>query len=245
MAGERSTAGTGGAPLAPARPGYWFPLVLFGGLAALSLPLSALMSPRLPERVWLFRVVYPNVAEVLYLGGGSVGPPFPFPLGWYWASTLVAGVLVSAAWYRWHDRRTGGRTPLRGFLVTGLVLAVVCAALPLTALSMSTLTAYPLSPAWQWLDVLWRLGVFALLAIAAGLGLLAWNARSRALALITAVYVLSVSVAGWHDLLHAGLGPFFSPFEDPSVLLPAAVLVFAGAGVLAAGAVRRWRAGTS
>lgn len=30
------------------RPGYWFPLLVFGGLAALSLPLSVLASPRLP-----------------------------------------------------------------------------------------------------------------------------------------------------------------------------------------------------
>jgi hypothetical protein len=46
---------------------------------------------------------------------------------------LVAGLLLTAAWYRWRDRRTGSRTPLRGYLVTGLVLAAVTAAVLLLA----------------------------------------------------------------------------------------------------------------
>ena len=34
----------------------------------------------------------------------------------------MAGLLLTGAWYRWRDRRTGSQTPLRGYLVTGLVL---------------------------------------------------------------------------------------------------------------------------
>jgi hypothetical protein len=92
-----------------ARRGYGFPLLLFGALAALALPLSVLASPRVPTGVAvLIREVYPTVTQAMYFGGGSATGPFPFPQGWYWVGVLVAGLLVTAAWYRWRDRRTGG-----------------------------------------------------------------------------------------------------------------------------------------
>ena len=222
-----------------ARPGYWFPLLLFGGLAALSPPLYVLASPPLPTGMAVFtRVVYPNVAEAMYLGGGSANPPFDFPLGWYWVGVLIAGFLLTAAWYRWRDRRTGGRTPLRGYLVTGLALAAVMAALPLTGLGMSTMTADPPMAASQWLDVLWQWGIFALLAVAVGLALLAWQTRSPALAVITAVYAVAVCFVGWFDLQQAIFDPAFFPLGDPTVLLPAAVLLLAGLGALLTAGVR-------
>lgn len=130
----RPPGDAGAGKRAAARPGHWFPLLLSGGLAALSLPLSVLASPRLPAGLAVFtREVYPTVTQAMYLGGGSATGPFPFPLGWYWAGALVAGLLLTAAWYRWRDRRAGSQTPLRGYLVTGLVLAAVTAALPLLA----------------------------------------------------------------------------------------------------------------
>ena len=58
---------------------------MFGGLAALSLPLSVLASPPLATGVAvLTREVYPTVTQAMYLGGGFTNAPFPFPLGWYW-----------------------------------------------------------------------------------------------------------------------------------------------------------------
>ena len=60
--GERAAAG---------RPGYWFPLLLFGGLAALSLPLSALASPQLPTGITVYAITYPTVTQAMYLGGGT------------------------------------------------------------------------------------------------------------------------------------------------------------------------------
>jgi hypothetical protein len=98
---------TGMAAAAPApphgpsagRPAYWFPLLLFGGLTALSLPLSVLGSPRLTTGYHvLTAVVYPKVTEAMYLGGGFTTGPFPFPLGWYWVGVLVAGLLLTMAW---------------------------------------------------------------------------------------------------------------------------------------------------
>ena len=142
-------------PAAPApsgtpgpRPAYWFPLLLFGGLAALSLPLSVLESPRsATSYAMLTREIYPTVTQAMYFGGSSASAPFPFPLGWYWGRPIPAASL-------------------------GL-------------------------NAWSWLDSLWRLGTFALLAVGVGLAILARAGHSRALAAITVIYLGAVSLAGW------------------------------------------------
>jgi hypothetical protein len=215
-----------------ARRGYWFPLLLFGGLIALSLPLSVLASPRLATGVGvLTREVYPTVTQAMYFGGGFAAGPLPFPLGWYWVGALVAGPLLTAVWYRWVDRRTGSRTPLRGYLMTGLVLAALTAALPLLAWGTPVGFDGPGMQAWTWLDAFWRLGTFGLLAVAVGLGILARLGHSRAMAIITAIYTAAVCLTGWFDLQQA----FFPPVDlvgDPGVLLPAAVLLLSGLGAL-------------
>lgn len=116
-----------------ARPRYWFPLLLSGGLAASSVPLSALGSRQLPTGIMLLaRAAYPAVTQAMY-GRGFPHGSFPFPLGWYWVGVLAVSVLLTTGRYRWTERRAGGRTALRGYLVTGLVLAGVAAALPLLA----------------------------------------------------------------------------------------------------------------
>lgn len=98
--GEPRPPGCAGVSKRAVTQGYWFPLLLFGGLAALSLPLSVLASPRPPTGlVVLTRDIYPTVTQAMYLGGGFATGPFPFPLGWYWAGALVAGLLLTAAWY--------------------------------------------------------------------------------------------------------------------------------------------------
>ena len=50
----------------------------------------------------------------MYFGDSSASAPFPFPLGWYWVGVLLSGLLITAAWYRWRDRRTGRSTPCAG-----------------------------------------------------------------------------------------------------------------------------------
>jgi hypothetical protein len=229
-AGERAAAG---------RPGHWFPLLLFGGLAALSLPLSALASPRLPTGIAEFAITYPTVTQAMYLGGGTSAGPFPFLLGWYWVGVLVAGVLVTAAWYRWRDRRGGTRTPLGAYLVSGLALAAVTAALPLLAWGKPVQAGDPGMQAWTWLDAFWRLGTFALLAVAVSLGVLARIGRSRTLAVVTAVYIAAVGFAGWHDLRQPVILPVFHPSGNRAVLLPAAVLLLAGLGTMLATALQK------
>jgi hypothetical protein len=231
-AGKRAAAGP---------PGHWFPLLLFGGLAALSLPLSALGSPRLPTGISEVAVTYPAVTQAMYLGGGAAAAPVAFPLGWYWVAALVAGLLVTAAWYRWRDRRGGSRTPLGGYLVSGLVLAAVTAALPLLAWGKQVQVDGPGMQAWIWLDVLWRLGTFALLAVAVSLGVLARTGRSRTLAVVTAVYTAAVCFAGWHDLRQPVILLVFYPSGDRAVMLPAAVLLLAGLGTMLATALQKRR----
>lgn len=224
------------------RPAYWFPLLLFGALAALSLPLSVLGSQRLTTGFHvLTAVVYPTVTEAMYLGGGFTTGPFPFPLGWYWVGVLVAGLLLTAAWYRWRDRRAGTRTPLRGYLVTGLALAAVTAALPLLGWGVPVQMDGPGLRAWIWLNALWRLGTAALLAIAMGLGILAWAGRSWVLMVITISYTAAVVLTGQLDLQQAMI-PTFYPFGDPTALLPAAVLLLAGLGTLLTTGLREIRA---
>jgi len=223
----RSPGGAGVGRRAAGRPGSWFPLLLAGGLAVLSLPLSVLASPRPPAGLVLTAEVYPTVTQAMYLGGGSSNGPFPFPLGWYWVGVLVACWLLTAAWYRWRDRRAGSRTRLRGYLVTGLVLAAVTAALPLLAWGTHIDDGSAMQ-AWAWLDAFWRLGTFALLAIAVSLGMLARIERSRALAVITAIYTAMVCLTGWLDLQAFTGSAYPFGFGDPAVLPPAAVLLLAG-----------------
>ena len=230
-AGERAAAGL---------PGHWFPLLLFGGLAALSLPLSALAAPRLPTGITVFSITYPTVTQAMYLGGGTPAGPSPFPLGWYWVGMLVA-LLLTAAWYRWRDRRGGGRTPLGGYLVSGLALAAVTAALPLLAWGKPVPLGDPGMHAWTWLEAFWRLGTFALLAVAVSLGVLARIGRSRALATVTALYTAAVCFAGWHDLRQPVILPVFFPSGDRAVLLPAAVLLLAGLDTMLAAARQKLR----
>jgi len=243
---RRSEAGPPGATgaverAAAGRPGHWLPLLLFGVLAALSLPLSALASPRPPTGISELAITYPTVTQAMYLGGGTPAAPFPFPLGWYWVGVLVAGLLVTVAWYRWQDRRGGSQTPLGGYLVSGLALAVVTAALPLLAWGKPVQLDDPGMQAWTWVDAFWRLGTFALLAVAVILGVLARIGRSRALAIVTAVYTAAVCFAGWHDLRQPVIFGVFYPSGDRAVLLPAAVLLLAGLGGMLATARQKLR----
>ena len=139
--------------------------------------------------------------------------------------------------HRWRDRRTGRSTPLRGYLVTGLVLAVVTAALPLLAWGTPISVASLGLNAWSWLDSLWRLGTFALLAIGVGL---ARGPGAAALGGITAVYFAAVGLAGWLALQQPSMLPVLG-YADPGVGLPAAVLLLSGLGTLLVAGLRELR----
>ena len=92
-------------------------------------------------------------------------------------------------------------------------------------------------------------GTFPFVIIAVGLWALAWAERSRALAVIAAVYTATALLSSLYDLENVLFGLGWNPSGGdwsltslPNVLLPALVLLAAGAGAFAA--QHRRQAGT-
>ncbi len=217
-----------------ARHAYWFPLVLFGLLTCASMPFYV---P--PTR--------PAGETGTVQGGPSLQILGGFPgltsqrLGYYWLAALLGGLLLTLLWYRWNARRVGLATPARGFIVTTAVLTVLALVIPLLSQVRS--------PRWlswlQHLNVLWPgdlvlRGTFPFVIIAAGLWVLAWAERSRALAVIAAVYTATALLSSLYNtenvLFRLGWdlpGSNWSPTSLPNLLLPALVLLAAGAGAFA------------
>jgi hypothetical protein len=109
------------------------------------------------------------------------------------------------------------------------------------ALAIPPLTRFVPRLSWTWLPFgdLWIRGTLAFLIIAAGLWVLAWAERSRALAVIALVYTGTALLASLYDteniLFRLGWDPGRSAFAWqltalPNVLLPAAILLAAGLG---------------
>jgi hypothetical protein len=212
------------------RHAYWFPLILFGLLTRASVPFYVADLTQAGVGVAVLRVSAPPTL----LGGEQAGRDGLF-LAWYWALALVAGYLLTWAWYRRHQRRVGLRTAARAFAVTGIVLAALAFLGPLLLASLSS----PYTPVGLPVEDLWVRGTFAFLVAAAGLWVLAWAERSRALAIITLVYTgaaLLASLYNVENLLYPlGWNPGYGSASArlamlPNVLLPALVLLVAGAG---------------
>jgi len=212
------------------RHAYWFPLVLFGLLTCASVPFYVSEVTQVAPGTAVLRATAPATL----LGGMQAGRNGLF-LGWYWALALIAGYLLTYAWYRRHTRRVGLRTPARAFAITGIVLAALAFLGPLLVANLSL----PYAPVGLPVGDLWVRGTFAFLIAAAGLWVLAWAERSRALAIITLAYTGAALLASLYNVenLLAMLG--WSPgyggagarlAELPNVLLPAVVLLVAGAG---------------
>ena len=228
------------------RPGYWFPLLLFGGLSALFAVLSMLASMPLPAGVWLYQVRYGTLTQEVYFGADLPGAASRFPMGWYWVAALAAGVSLTVTWYRRRDRGSGGQIPLRACLLTGLALAAADLALPLLGLGVSYQAGFGLaSTAWVYLDLMWRLGAFPLAAIAVLLGILAKAERSRVLAVITAVYAVSVILTSLSALWQEPVVSWTSPPWAITAVLPALVLLLAGTGAAVAAGPRAGAPGDS
>jgi hypothetical protein len=213
-----------------ARHAYWFPLVLFGLLTCASVPFYVSDVTQTAPGVAVLRVTSPPTL----LGGQLAGRNGLF-LAWYWALALVAGYLLTYAWYRRHQRRTGIRTPARAFTITGIVLAALAFLGPLLVANLP----FRFGPVLLPVEDLWVRGTFAFLIAAAGLWVLAWAERSRALAVITLAYTgaaLLASLYNVENLLYSlGWNPGYGSASArltmlPNVLLPALVLLVAGAG---------------
>jgi hypothetical protein len=223
-----------------ARHAYWFPLVLFGILICASVPFY------LHRTNFAGPAGYPvgmgtGAPLLLVLGGASAVVTTQDDLGYYWLAALLAGLLLTLLWYRRNARRVGLATPALGYVVTVAVLTA--AALVIPPLSRVR------SPHWlSWLQhrsVLWPgdltvRGTFPFVIIAIGLWVLAWAERSRALAVIAAIYTAAALLAGLYDvenvLFRFGWNPAQGDWDLtalPNVLLPALVLLAAGTGAFA------------
>ena len=212
------------------RHAYWFPLVLFGLLTCASVPFYVSYVTQIaPGRAVMWATAPPTLLSGMQAGRNGL------LLGWYWALALIAGYLLTYAWYRWHTRRVGLRTPARAFAITGIVLAALAFLGPLLVANLSL----PYAPVGLPVGDLWVRGTFAFLIAAAGLWVLAWAERSRALALITLAYTGAALLASLYNvenlLAMLGWSPGYGSAsarlaELPNVLLPALVLLAAGTG---------------
>ena len=216
-----------------ARHAYWFPLVLFGLLTCLSVPFY--IQPGGPS------------GPTAQANGGAPGLPV---LGGFSASWFIVrgttgwrcgGLLLTLLWYRRNARRVGLQTPARGYVITVAVLTALALVIP----PLSQVR----SPHWlSWLQHLRALwpgdlvvrGTFPFVIIAVGLWALAWAERSRALAVIAAVYTGTALLASLYNvenlLFRLGWNPAPGDWDLtslPNVLLPALVLLLAGAGAFA------------
>jgi hypothetical protein len=221
------------------RHAYWFPLVLFGLLTCASVPFYVLPGPAGTGFA-------PGRAALPILGGWP-GVTVQRFAGYYWLAALLGGLLLTLLWYRRNAGRVGLATPARGYVVTTAVLSVLALVIP----PLSQVR----SPRWlswlQHLHVLWPgdlvlRGMFPFVIIAAGLWVLAWAERSRALAVIAAVYTATALLASLYDienvLFRLGWNPSGNDWNLtslPNVLLPALVLLAAGAGAFAGQRHRR------
>ena len=213
-----------------ARHAYWFPLVLFGLLTCASVPFYI---QQVPRETGAFGITISPAEPTLPFLGGLPGFQTRSYLAYYWIAALLGGLLATQLWYWWHARRVGLATPARGYLITTAVLTVTAIVLP------------PLSQL-RWLHglrVLWPgdlvvRGTFPFLIITAGLLALAWAERSRALAVIAAVYTGAALLASLYDVANIAyrIGWNIAPGDGslPNRLLPAAVLLLAGAATFAA-----------
>jgi hypothetical protein len=217
-----------------ARHAHWLPLLLFGLLGAAALPAyvmaetpADLMAPQ-------------QVPALARLGGDIL--EHAAALGWYWLAALIAGYLVSLAWYRWRGRQVGLQSPVRGYVLAGLVGTVTALALPLVLDALYFNVSGPVHDLTAWLTselmAVNSRGMFPYLVIGVGLAVLARLERSRALTVTVVLYaavLVLVSVAFRVDA-YAIVGLLGRFTFLVAALLPVVVLL---AGGCAAALLRR------
>jgi hypothetical protein len=217
-----------------ARHAYWFPLVLFGVLICASVPFYAPPGDQAGA-------TGAQAGPALPILGGFSGLTYQRFLGYYWLAALLGGLLLTLLWYRRNARRVGLATPARGFVVATAALTMLALAIPLLSQVRS--------PHWlSWLQHLQVLqpgdlmvrGTFPFVIIAAGLWILAWAERSLALTVIATLYTAAAVLSSLYNteniLFRFGWnspGSDWIPTSLPNLLLPAVVLLAAGAGAFA------------
>jgi hypothetical protein len=186
---------------------YWLPLLLFGALIAGSVPFYTTLRSVVPPnlRRALARAVNKAVGQLVpcptaqpcHVKAGALPPGATghltitviTTLGYYWQFGIPVVVVLTVAWYRWRGNRVGLRTPTTAFLIVGIVLAeLVLLASLLAGQNGSSGLLTPLVH-----------HEAAPVIVAAVLGVLAWTERSRALAVIVAVFLIVALPIGHYD----------------------------------------------
>ncbi|SBT50392.1 hypothetical protein [Micromonospora auratinigra] len=218
------------------RHAYGLPLLLFGALIAAAAPLYVESTE--PAAL---RAISTNPA-LTSLGGDFL--EHSAALGWYWLAALIAGYLTTLVWYRWHGQRVGVQTPVRGYVIAGVVGTLVGLALPVVLEFLLFNTAAPVFRATSWatgplLGVANR-GMLPHVVIAVGLAVLARLERSRGLWVVVAAYAaVIVLVTAWFQLADLQPGDLSRFGFLLAALAPAPVLLIGGGAALLAARKRR------
>lgn len=216
-----------------ARHAYWFPLVVFGVLTLASVPFYIRRNPA-------GSAAFDIGGGLRVLQSGFLGGPGLLEVAegtaYYWLGAMLLGITATVLWYRWRGDRIGLRTPARSYLITALALVALALLIPVVS---GRSFRMPL----LWPGDYVTSGLFPLVLIGLGLFVLAWSERSTGLAAIAAGYLAVSVVANLYilsnvlDRLHWNLSP--AAAAVPNVVLPALVLLLAGAGAWAV--QRRYR----
>ncbi|GAA1387266.1 hypothetical protein GCM10009661_73610 [Catellatospora chokoriensis] len=201
-----------------AQRGTWFPLLVFAVITLIAIP--------------VYRYApYLDVFDACRSDAEHTVCPAPSPteLG-YWTVALLLAYAAIAGFYVRQSRQRGVGTPIRPYVIVGVVLALLMAAasswltfhplLPLPADPFSDTVKVPAGP------VAWLVNglVSPIAVIGLALLVLAWVERHWALLAFSLVYLAIGAVMG-SQVIHASSRWFFLPH----LLVPAAVLLLGAA----------------
>lgn len=203
-----------------AQRGTWFPLLVLATITLVAIP------------VYRYAPYLDVFGACRSRPGHTVCPaPNPAELG-YWTVALLLAYAAIAGFYVRQSRRRGVGTPIRPYIVVGVTLAVLMAAVS------SWLTFHPLLPVpadpfstdpveFETGPAGWLLNGLAGPTAVIGLALLvlAWVERHWALLAYSVGYLAIVMVHG-NQVIHSSSRWFFLPH----LLVPAAVLLLGAAG---------------
>jgi hypothetical protein len=202
-----------------AQRGTWFPLLVFATITLVAIPVY-----RYAPDLDLFDTCQSRPQHTVCMA------PNPAELG-YWTVALVIAYAVIAGFYVRQSRRRGVGTPIRPYVVVGVALAVLMAAVSiwLTFQPLLPLPADPFSTDPVEIEVGpagWLIYGLASPMAVIGLALLvlAWVERHWALLAYSLVYLVIVGSMG-SQVIHSTSQWFFLPH----LLVPAALLLLGAA----------------
>ena len=205
-----------------AQRGTWFPLLVFATITLVAIPVY-----RYAPYLDLFGTCRSRPGHTVCVA------PNPAELG-YWTVALVLAYAAIAGFYVRQSRRRGVGTPIRPYVVVGVALAVLMAAVSiwLTFHPLLPVPADPFSTDPVEIEVgpaVWLIQGLVSPTTVIGLALLvlAWVERHSALLAYSLVYLVIVVIMG-SQVIHSTSRWVFLPY----LLVPAAVLLL-GAAVFA------------